>query len=191
MDLAPWRSLLARARHRNRSRVDSRYLQLATVTPDGKPANRTVVFRGFLTAANALTFVTDARSDKVRHLQHFAWGEACWYFTQTREQFRLAGSLIVVDHHHPNPNLAEERIQGWSQLSDQARQQFTWPEPGASRASATAFAAIPHPTVPPDHFCLLVLTPEWVDHLELRGDPQNRTQYFLQQDSWCQKIVNP
>ena len=36
-------------------------LQVATVTPSGRPANRTVVFRGFLAGTDALTFVTDAR----------------------------------------------------------------------------------------------------------------------------------
>ncbi|MEO1006929.1 MAG: pyridoxamine 5'-phosphate oxidase, partial [Cyanobacteria bacterium J06638_38] len=44
--LAPWRSLLSGAIHRNRSQPHSRYFQLATVTPEGYPANRTVVFRG-------------------------------------------------------------------------------------------------------------------------------------------------
>lgn len=43
-----WRSQLARALHRNRALADSRYLQLATVGKNGRPANRTLVFRGFL-----------------------------------------------------------------------------------------------------------------------------------------------
>jgi pyridoxamine 5'-phosphate oxidase len=47
MTLAPWRSALARALHRNRALVYARYFQLATVRADGRPANRTVVFRGF------------------------------------------------------------------------------------------------------------------------------------------------
>jgi pyridoxamine 5'-phosphate oxidase len=47
MTLAPWRSPLSRALYRNRNLPYCRYLQLATVRPNGQPANRTVVFRGF------------------------------------------------------------------------------------------------------------------------------------------------
>ncbi len=48
MSLAPWRSLITRALHHNRSLAYSRYVQLATIKENGFPANRTVVFRGFL-----------------------------------------------------------------------------------------------------------------------------------------------
>nr|WP_265264241.1 pyridoxamine 5'-phosphate oxidase family protein [Spirulina subsalsa] len=90
--LAPWRSPLSHALHRNRSQPFSRYLQLATITPDGYPANRTVVFRGFTPQGNALKIITDSRSEKFQQLHHSPWGEICWYFSQTREQFRLFGS---------------------------------------------------------------------------------------------------
>jgi hypothetical protein len=40
-----WRALLQRSLDKNRSLAYARYLQLATVRPDGRPANRTVVFR--------------------------------------------------------------------------------------------------------------------------------------------------
>jgi pyridoxamine 5'-phosphate oxidase len=68
MNLAPWRLPLARALHRNRSIPASRYLQLATVRSDGRPANRTVVFRGFAPDTDWLQFVTDSRSQKVEQL---------------------------------------------------------------------------------------------------------------------------
>ena len=75
MALAPWRSPLARALHNSRSCAQSRYIQLATTRLDGKPANRTVVFRGYSDAANTLTFVTDRRSDKVQQLAHTPRGK--------------------------------------------------------------------------------------------------------------------
>ncbi|NES70384.1 MAG: pyridoxamine 5'-phosphate oxidase, partial [Okeania sp. SIO2D1] len=56
--LAPWRSPLSRALHRNRSLSYARYLQLATVTAEGQPKNRTIVFRGFLEETNHLKFIT-------------------------------------------------------------------------------------------------------------------------------------
>jgi pyridoxamine 5'-phosphate oxidase len=43
---------------------------LATVTPDGLPDARTVVLREWDAQSDELLFFTDARSPKVRHLQH-------------------------------------------------------------------------------------------------------------------------
>lgn len=192
--LAPWRSTLARALHRNRSRPYSRYFQLATVHPDGRPTNRTVVFRGFAPDRNALMFVTDERSHKVKDLHHHPYGEACWYFTQTREQFRLAGALTLVSQTHPNSALTQLRQKLWADLSDKARQQFYWPHPGEKRVEdwQRFEEPSPDPEVPPEVFYLGLLIPDWVDHLELRGEPQNRTQYAqVGNDQWQQVEVNP
>ena len=59
---APWRTLLQQSLRRNEKVRHSRYFQIATVRPDGRPANRTVVYRGFLWDTDAITFVTDIRS---------------------------------------------------------------------------------------------------------------------------------
>lgn len=41
-------------------------------------------------------------------------------------------------------------------------------------------------------FCLLLLEPQEVDHLELKGEPQNRTIYsYHSEQGWLQEIVNP
>ena len=61
---------------------------MATVRGDGRPACRTVVFRGFVEKSEQLTFVTDARSEKVGELGRQAACELCWYLPGTREQFR-------------------------------------------------------------------------------------------------------
>lgn len=59
---APWREALQRALAANAALPHAKYVQLATVRPDGRPANRTIVFRGFLgSQPDVLTFVTDAR----------------------------------------------------------------------------------------------------------------------------------
>ncbi|MFM7406931.1 MAG: pyridoxamine 5'-phosphate oxidase family protein, partial [Cuspidothrix sp.] len=88
MSLAPWRSLISHALHRNRSLVYSRYVQLATVGENGLPANRTIVFRGFLEDTNQLKFITDIRSQKAEQISKQPAAEICWYFPNTREQFR-------------------------------------------------------------------------------------------------------
>jgi PPOX class probable FMN-dependent enzyme len=107
--LAPWRSPLARALHRNRSRPYSRYFQLATVTALGRPANRTVVFRSWLPDTDTFTAITDQRSAKVADMIAHPWGEICWYFTHTREQFRLGGPLGLVTASATEPTLVSAR----------------------------------------------------------------------------------
>jgi pyridoxamine 5'-phosphate oxidase len=192
--LAPWRSHLSRALHLNRSQPYSRYLQLATVREDGTPANRTVVFRGFLENTNQLEIITDSRSEKISQIEKRPWGEACWYFTQTREQFRLLGTLIVVDKDSSEETLQRSRQLVWQQLSEAARSQFTWPDPGKNRSEDKLAFSVPSPSPdrPLANFCLLLLNPERVDHLELRGNPQNRRQYILDDaQTWNLLEVNP
>lgn len=193
MSLAPWRTPLARALHRNRSLVNARYFQLATVRADGMPANRTVVFRGFLGDTNSLKIVTDDRSQKAGQINNHPWGEACWYFPKTREQFRLFGKLILVAENDGDADLQKARQIAWQELSDTARLQFAWPEPLKSKASVEAFSpAQPDPLNPQEHFCLLLLEPTKVDHLELRGQPQNRHLYWLDREKgWEEEEVNP
>jgi PPOX class probable FMN-dependent enzyme len=194
MTLAPWRSPLKKALHLNRSQAFSRYFQLATITPEGKPTNRTVVFRGFLNDSNILQIVTDTRSEKFSHLQHNPWAEICWYFSKTREQFRLSGKVKLVTENEDDPELVKARQVSWQNLSEAARQQFTWPFPKQPRGDDPSLfkTEIDLSVTPIRHFCLLLLVPEKVDYLHLKGDPQNRYLYQLQDDqSWSVKSVNP
>lgn len=195
MLLAPWRSPLARALNQNRSLVYSRYLQLATVRSEGRPANRTVVFRGFLETGNQLKFVTDRRSEKVEQIRSQPWGEGCWYFPQTREQFRLLGKLRIVEEQEADEMLAMARRSQWQALSNAARVQFAWAHPGQPQGSQGFDVKSPDPLEPLPNFCLLLLEPVQVDHLELRGDPQNRWIYQRQQnteeETWIAQKVNP
>ena len=80
---------------RDRSEAKRKQLQFATVDPSsGWPSVRTVVFRGFLPSnlsviggseSCVLTFITDTRSEKVRH------------------SARLGPSLNLDPGHDPNP----------------------------------------------------------------------------------------
>jgi pyridoxamine 5'-phosphate oxidase len=191
--LAPWRSPLARALHRNRSLVYARYLQLATVRSDGRPANRTVVFRNFLPETNQLKFIADRRSEKIAQLVTQPWAEACWYFPKTREQFRLLGKLNLVDLDCADLTLQAARKTTWHDLSENARSSFFWPEPKADRAEQLAFEVdVSDSSTPIDTFCLLLFDPIEVDHLELRGEPQSRWLYQQADDgAWSINPVNP
>lgn len=195
MHIEPWREPLVRALEGNRSQPHSRYFQLATVRSNGRPANRTVVFRGFLGDSNQLKIVTDGRSEKADQIYQQPWGEICWYFTETRQQFRIAGQMTLVGATHPDPELQTARSTAWQDLSEKARQQFLWPRPGAAisggDACATAFS-LTDPTKPEDNFCLLLLDPVMVDRLELTGDPHNRWIYMRSPDLvWSAKAINP
>jgi pyridoxamine 5'-phosphate oxidase len=191
---ASWRSPLARSLHRHRTQPHARYFQLATITPEGDPRNRTVVFRGFLPGTNQLKMITDARSEKIVQIQHQPRGEICWYFTETREQFRFSGRLTLVDAADRDPARQQERQQTWQTLSDAARLQFAWPAPEQPRIDdPRAFSpTLPEKEYPLPNFCLLLFDPERVDHLELLGNPQNRWLYRRDRDlTWIVREVNP
>jgi pyridoxamine 5'-phosphate oxidase len=196
-ELTAWRSALTAAIHRNRSLVNSRYAQLATIGINGKPANRTIVFRGFVDEiipdrSHDLKFITDRRSEKVTQIAQNAWGELCWYFPKTREQFRILGQLSIVDCTTPDPIAQKLRRMTWHNLSDGARSSFAWPHPNHDRADDTAFEPQElDPHHPIDDFCLMLLSPTSIDHLQLKGEPQNRYSHQLIQGQWEQRSVNP
>ncbi len=190
-NLAPWRPILSRALHRNRSQPNARYFQLATVDLNGKPANRTVVFRGFLENSNQLQIITDSRSEKINHIHYQPRSEICWYFPKTREQFRINGTLTIVDENHLNQAV---RLTVWHQLSDVARQQFTWPPSGQDLTDNKEyfFKLTPPESQPISNFIILLFEPERVDHLELRDNPHQRKIYYLDDArNWIIQSVNP
>lgn len=189
---------------RKNKEAHDKFVQMATVTSDGKPAVRTVVFRGFVAQLGdktsdpgnreTLSFITDARSSKMSESRD---AEVCWYLTGTREQFRLSGVLDMVTH-ESEPGPKELRARKWESISASARKQFLWPHPGRKRAMNGAeedrrlFEDVsPSETDSPDAFALALLRPTRVDHLKLRGSPQQRTMYVREGDAWTEEEVNP
>ncbi len=191
-NLAPWRSPLQRALHRNKSLVFSRYFQLATVDNKGNPTNRTVVFRGFQPENNNLLIITDIRSEKINHLQQNSQAEICWYFTKSREQFRISGSISIVFFDTNNLDLLKLRKKIWQQLSEKAKEQFTWANPGEPIKSNNH---VNQDNInlenPVNNFCLLIFKPDKVDHLKLKRNPQTRHFYLLVNNNWEVNQVNP
>jgi PPOX class probable FMN-dependent enzyme len=188
-----WMPSLVLALYLNRQAPYSRFLQLATVRGDGRPANRTMKFSGFLGESEQLTFQTDARSAKLAELARINWAEACWYFPVTHEQFRIGGRVRIVSEDTPESVLLEARRAAWRELAEPVRITFNWPEPGEPRDFQVPFPTEhPDPEEPLPQFSLVILDPEAVDHLELNGNPQNRWQF--QRDDrghWSGTEVNP
>jgi pyridoxamine 5'-phosphate oxidase len=193
--LPPWRSSIARALHRNRSLPYARYVQLATIDRINRPRNRTVVFRGWREPESQLQFAIDLRSAKAQDLLTSLnnWAEICWYFPKTREQFRISGELLLVTADSTLERDCKARQAAWQQLSDGGRISFAWAMPGADRSADPAAFNPPAPDEkqPLANFCLLLLAPTAVDHLELRGEPQNRYSYELVGVKWVVREVNP
>ncbi len=189
---APWRSPLSRNLHLHRSQPESRYFQLATVSSAGYPSNRTVVFRGFREGTDDIQIISDRRSAKISHLQTNPYGEICWYFPKTREQFRIFGTMELITADTADPTSQNLRGTVWQAISDSARQQFTWAQPASPRPDNADFpVGVADPQTPHDNFCLLLLTPTKCDRLLLKGNPQNRYIYVKQGSEWQIQHVYP
>lgn len=173
----PWKDDLGLALKRGQ-RTTARYLSLATLgsgsphAPDPLapvPRVRTVVFRGWLWSTTcALTFITDARSDKMAHMGAC---EACWYFEKQREQFRIAGTLQAVGGAEEDAKLLKARAAAWRQLNGEAREQFYASAPGRPLGDTPACGSSADSHLddddPADTFGLLILWPTQVDQLRL------------------------
>ncbi|MEM1111929.1 MAG: pyridoxamine 5'-phosphate oxidase family protein [Pseudomonadota bacterium] len=179
-----WQLALQKSLKRNRREAHNRYLQLATIGLDGFPANRTVVFRGF-GENGELLIVTDRRNDKFAQVENDPRVEVSWYFTRSREQYRLRGQLALVDAQGAH---APARMAAWNKLSEAAREQFFWPHPGAPVGDDTNLTTSAEP---PAHFLLGMLTVQRVDHLRLAGSPQQRMISQMDGEAWLSTAVNP
>ncbi len=201
-----WRQRLVRSLHVNRSQAQSKYFQVATVSIDGLPKNRTMVFRGFVPDSLNLLSVTDIRSEKV-----IDWKvstpkkfEICWYFAGSREQYRVAGHVSLVsselinDANIRNPErksvyLSQKFLrEQWTNLSSAARAQFFLPTPKAPfEADDEDFNQRTENTVEAisDNFCVVIFTPLTVDYLNLKNAPQLRCLSDFEND-WLEVVVN-
>ncbi|GBG30685.1 Pyridoxine/pyridoxamine 5'-phosphate oxidase 2 [Hondaea fermentalgiana] len=161
-----------------------KFAQLATVSSDGIPANRTVVFRGWYEqdGRKALRFITNGEAEKVAQAKANSAAELCWYFTDSREQYRLTGDLEVVAADAKDDKLVTLRKNQWSELSDSAREQFYWPQPRSVLPSGVDNfkdlldkGAIPEGgkdsngdlLQPPDTFVVMLLWPRYAKYLNL------------------------
>lgn len=204
-----WRGPLDRSIARNKRQRGSNYVQLATCTREGDPRVRTVVQRGLApdpaAEGTALVFVTDARAEKCRQIEHRPRGEICWYFAKTREQYRIRGSLCLIRPDTRAEGAAREAQlllrRTWGNLSDQTRQTFFGPHPGRPLACDEDEAVVPNggrdPDTnkvlpPPRTFNVLLMRPDRVDLLDLKN---NARQIYEKATGpsirWSSREVNP
>ncbi len=182
-----WKESLTKSLHQTHSNPESRYFQLASVCNKGIPYCRTVVFRGF-EQENVLVVVSDLRSEKCNQLGGNPKTQICWYFSKTREQYRFGcdANIVTIDH---NNTLVSTQ---WNKLSDAGKKQFLWGTPGAPKDDSTALHVQGNVNEVPEHFCVILLTINNVDYLNLRGNPQHRVLHQRDDDGrWISQPLIP
>ncbi|CAI9769594.1 unnamed protein product [Fraxinus pennsylvanica] len=185
---APWKQLLVNSIHSNSRLKHSSYFQLATVASNGRPSNRTVVFRGFQDDSDKIQINTDSRIRKIDDLKHCLFAEICWYFTDSWEQFRINGKVDVIDGSNPDPLKLQQREKAWFASSIKSRLQYLVPTSGIPSVDEqpSPVPSLDPSTGPVSVFCLLVLDPDQVDYLNLKSN--ERVTYTAGQSAEGEKI---
>lgn len=193
--VVPWRERIDGSIARSRKVRGGNFVQIATVDQEGRPHARTVVFRGFetLDGRDSMKMITDARSSKCSEIRATPACEMVWWFSKSSEQYRIAGELELIGDEAEGERRAA-RKQQWGNLSDKAREQFYWHQPGAGFSGEPAVPAAGRGSdgkvlEPPPEFLLMLLHPGRVHYLRL-------TDNFAQADEaaeggWSAVRVNP
>lgn len=188
---------------------------LATVTPAGTPAVRSVNIRGW-PEPSTYTFISDGRSAKAAELGATTSTELCLHFPDTREQYRLSGEAVVLGPVPPGETGGEvdracggaggddcsppagARLKAWRGLGAGAREWFFWGPPGAplgtDRPSKDAAREGVAADTPPDAFVVVEVQVVRAERLELGVTPFVRTVYEAgrgEDGGWSTMEVNP
>lgn len=140
-----------------------RNIQLATVSPDGRPGLRTLVLRGFERAPACLETHSDARAGKVRDIAHASQVSLLAWSPAERLQLRFEGSARL----HCGDAVAGAR---WDGLSLDARKAY------GLRATPGSEIADPEdqPHLPPgeqfEQFTVILISLASVDVLRLEPE---------------------
>ena len=142
---------------------DLRNIQLATVSPDGRPGLRTLVLRGFERLPACAEMHTDARAGKVRDITHAGQVTFLAWSVIDHLQLRFEGVAAM----HRGDDLARTR---WDKLPPAARKPYGLR--AASGAPITDPADQPH--LPPDEqfeqFTVIRVALSSVDALRLEPE---------------------
>jgi pyridoxamine 5'-phosphate oxidase len=208
-----WKARMDISIAKSRKIRGSNYVQISTVSPEGEPRCRTVVFRGFQklpsdhpiavecgddNSSCVMKMITDNRSNKVSEASINSKVEMVWWFPKSNEQYRVRGKLMFVGggdfSMDDDKVLASSRKEQWGNLSDPAREQFFWQEPGIDYSGESVVPAggrdeegtlLP----PPKTYLLMFILPHHIDYLSLRDNYRQIDEVV--EDEWTMKRVNP
>jgi hypothetical protein len=135
---------------------------------------------------------TDLRNEKVAELATNPNCELCWYFTDSREQFRISGRAHVVSAADARceAKLEAAMMRTWNERSAASRQSTTWPQP-MRRLDEPAQFQRAVPTEPPEHFALLLIDVVSVDYLNIASQPHQRVAFSKLGGQWMPRAINP
>ncbi len=140
-----------------------RNVQLATVSPEGRPGLRTVVVRGFERAPACVELHSDARAGKIREIKHARHVALLAWSSADRLQLRLDGHATL----HRADTLARTR---WDGMSENARKAYgLTADPGRPIASPGDQSHL-SPDAQFDQFCVIAISLVGVDILRLEED---------------------
>ncbi|KAG2241610.1 hypothetical protein Bca52824_096409 [Brassica carinata] len=191
--VAPWKQLLFGAIEANSHLKHSSYAQLATIGVNGRPSNRTVVFRHFQICVGIDLVEFGSVSLQIQELKLCPFSEMCWYFSDTWEQFRINGRVEVIDASSSDQTKLQR---AWFANSLKSRLMYICPAPGTpyNGEQPNQEVNLDPSSGPVADYCLLLLEPEKVDYLNLKS---NQRLLFSSMTSgtgekcWTSEKVNP
>ena len=221
--ITTWREKIKVSMARSRKVRGGNFVQIATVDPETlEPRCRTVVFRGFLKQdgheTDLMKMITDKRSSKYSEVTaskskasssdtdtdigtDAITCEMVWWFGKSSEQYRIRGALKFIGSDSSDDALVTARKEQWGNMSDPAREQFYWKEPGLPFDSQ---AEVPEGgrgedgkvLPPPDNFLLMILDPKRCDYLRLgdnfrQVDVVNANANEDNDDCWSAQQITP
>jgi pyridoxamine 5'-phosphate oxidase len=161
-------------------------IALATTHLDGTPCVRMMICRR-LQDTGEILLVTDERSEKTTQLRQVNAAEILFWFPARREQYRVKGTIEIVDAPSGSP-LREEM---WRELSDATRTTFLWPTPSTPLESQQNFQqSVPADVPPPPNFIVLQMHPTQAERLRLEPFPHDRRRWTKTND-WHEEQLNP
>ncbi|CAL9088893.1 unnamed protein product [Musa textilis] len=194
---ASWKPLLLRALDSNAHLKHSAFFQL--VLPTSLACFSYLILIGNYVAGDyrlqRKTFQSDGRL-QIEEIKHCHFGEICWYFTESWEQFRINGKIDIIDGANSDACKLQHREKAWFASSLKSRLQYLAPAPrlpDISNGSGEENQLDPSEG-PVEAFCLLLFDPEQVDYLNLKS---NERFIFTSRSSeqgfkvWMSEKVNP
>ncbi len=176
-----WRQSLDHSLQLQSRAPESKFFQVASLGVKGSIENRTMVFRGFAEASNTLLAITDIRSEKYQEWIANPSAQLCWYFTQTREQFRISAKVRLLNINVLAPNTTANSLNAaeiinitWNNLSPTAKQQFDWPAPKTDTIDIPKAPSTLSSQQINKHFVVVCFDVYKVDYLNLTTIPQTR-----------------
>lgn len=182
-DKPKWQENISSAISASQNKATARFLQLATVDKDRKPAVRTVVFRGFLANTNSIIIHTDIRSEKVQQIATHNGAQICWYFVDPRLQFRVTGNIEIIQNSRTSKKHEQLIHEQWNSLSPEAKSSYetdlltpTIAGPVVSSDTSSNTNDIKNTSnetrsLPSPHFAILLFHSTQVECLDLKPTP--------------------